>query len=361
MFRTRVCDILGIEYPIIQSPMNFPVTPQLVAAVSNAGGLGMVSSSMLVDKELRVNGNPERLRDHTRAMIREVRKLTSKPFGINLGIKGSQDRMRQLWKGEPVELPIDAVTEVAIEEKVPIAYVSIGGPELLTEKLHKAGMKVMHIGTSVRHARKAEEAGVDIFVCAGYEAGGHSPGKSETPLFVLLPQVADAIRTPIVAGCGIADARGLVAAFALGAEGIAMGTRFLATSESRLHPKAKQAIVDADDTATAAWGKKLGVGLARSLKNRFTQKYLDMELAGAGGRELMEFVEETYQDPTGRGLGRRASAYFNADLEWGEMYLGAVAGLIREIKGAGEVVGDIVTQVDGVMGRLNTSPLSSRL
>ncbi|MBI2166251.1 MAG: nitronate monooxygenase [Chloroflexi bacterium] len=361
MRRTRVCDILGVKYPIIQSPMNYPVTPQLVAAVSNAGGLGIVSGNMMVDKALERDGDPQKVAEHTRAMIRQVRKLTNKPFGINLGIKGSQARMKQIWKGEQVELSIEERLRVAIEEKVPIAYVSTGGPEILTEALHKAGMKVIHIGTTVRHARKAEEAGVDIFACAGYEAGGHSPGKSETPLFVLLPQVVDAVKLPVVSGCGVGDARGMVAAFALGAEGICMGTRFLATHESRLHPKAKQAIVEADDTGTVAWGRRIGTGLGRTLKNRFTQKYLEMELSGASGLELVQFVEESYQDPTGRGLQRRESAYFNADLEWGEMYMGAVAGLIREIKGAGDVVRDMVADFDKVMARLNRDPLPTRL
>jgi len=358
MWKTRVCDILGIQYPIIQSPMNFPVTPELVAAVSNAGGLGNVSSSMLLDQQIE---NPVEAAEHTRTMIRKVRQLTDKPFGMGMGITGSQARMKRLWSEDgPGASSVEVMLQVAVEEKVPVVYVSQGGPEILTGILHEAGIKVLHIGTRVRHALKAQEAGVDVFVCAGYEAGGHSPGHGETTLFTLLPQVVDALEIPVLAGSGVGDGRGFVAALALGAEGVSMGTRFLATQESRIHPRAKQAIVEADDAGTVAWGKALGSGLGRSLKNKFTQKYLEMELGGGSGSELMHFVEETYEDPTGRGLNRRASSYFNADLEWGEMYLGAISGLIREIKGAGEVVRDMVAEAEKatekVLSRLKGDP-----
>ncbi|MBI2166250.1 MAG: nitronate monooxygenase [Chloroflexi bacterium] len=346
MLKTRVCDILGIQYPIVQSPMNYIVTPELVAAVSNAGGLGICSNNMNMDLPLQ---DPQAVAEHMRAQIRQVRKLTSKPFGVNIVV------------GQAAVAFEEAVTQVVMEEGAPAVYSSLGSPSPdWVRRLHGAGIRLIHIGTSVRHAIRAEEAGVDIFACAGYEAGGHSPGKSETPLFVLLPQVVDAVKIPVLAGCGVGDARGMVAAFALGAEGICMGTRFLATHESRPHPRAKQAIVDADDTATVAWGKKLGVGLGRTLKNRFTQKYLEMELSGATAQKLQAFVEE-YRDAWGKGLERRAAAYFVPDLEWGEFYMGAVAGLIREIKGAGDVVRDMAAGVDKVLARLSSDPLSPRL
>ena len=229
----------------------------------------------------------------------------------------------------------------------------------------------------MRHAKKAEAVGVDVIAIGGYEAGGHSAGVNEIPVLTLLPQVADVVKTPLLAGGGIADARGLVAAFSLGAEGIAMGTRFAATRESRLHMKTKQAIVDADDKATIIWGRKteqLGVrperdiakiiagrgggGLSRTLRNRFTGKYYEMETGGTPVEELVAFVED-YEDLSGKGLDRTAGAILGGDVEWGEAYMGAVSGLVREIKSAADVVRNIVEGVDQVLARLNTNDVQA--
>ena len=353
MWKTRICDLFGIEYPIMQSPRTYPITPQLVAAVSNAGGLGICSTNSMVDHE---SNDPEVRAEQMRWEIREVRKLTNKPIGVNIRARVVHPDRKGLDKYSPIEL---AVIQVVIEEKVPIAFTTLGNPDAMIAKLHEAGMKVMHIGTTVRHANKAEEAGADAFVCAGYEAAGHDPGYGETTIFTVLPQVVDAVQIPVLAGCGIADARGLTAAFALGAEGIVMCTRFLATHESRLHAKVKQAMVEANDTATVAWGKKLGHGLGRTLKNKFTEHYLEREIHGASPEELQAFMVG-YQDPAGRGLDRRAGGYFAADLEWGEIYVGAVVGLIREIKHAGDVVTDMVRDAEKVLAGLNANSVSTR-
>lgn len=326
--------------------MNFPVTPSLVAAVSNAGGLGIVSNNMMTDLLKDGAGSkddPELQSAHMREQIKAVRKLTDKPIGINL---------------QPGSFGIEARIKVALEESVNVAYTSIGSPGPLTKRLQDAGMKVIHIGTTVRHALKAQEAGVDAFAIAGFEAGGHSPGHGETTLFTILPQVVDAVSIPVLAGGGVGDARGFIAALALGAEGICMGTRFVATHESRWHPEVKRALLDAGETATVTWGKALGTGLGRTLRNKFTDKYLDMETKGATAEELQEFID-TYNDKDEEGRERKAGGYFGVDLEWGEIYMGAVSGLIKDLKGAGDVVTDIVGEAKNVLGKLQDQSIAT--
>jgi enoyl-[acyl-carrier protein] reductase II len=343
MFHTRVCDLFGIEYPILQSPMNYPVTPALVAGVSNAGGLGICSNNMGADFD---SFDSKVQTERMRSRIREVRELTDKPIGINVLVRSSF---------------ADAWVQLAVEERVPVVYTSLGSPSTaLTERLHEARIKVISIGSTVRHAIKAMEAGADAFAVAGVEAGGHSPGHGETTLFTILPQVVDAVDIPVLAGCGVGDARGFIAALALGAEGVCMGTRFVATHESRWHPAVKRALLNAGDGATVAWGKALGTGLGRTLKNSFTEKYLEMEANGATAEELQTFIDG-YTDPANRGLDRKAGGYFEVDLKWGEIYMGTVSGLIRELKHAGDVVTDMIAEASKVLTRLHTDPLPARL
>ncbi len=348
MFHTRVFDLFGIKHPIPQSPMNYPVTPALVPGVSNAGGLGICSNNMGADFD---SFDTEVQAERMRSRIREVRGLTDKPIGINVLVRSSF---------------ADAWVQVAVEEKVPVVYTSLGSPSpALTERLHEAGIKVIGIGSTVRHATKAMESGVDAFAVAGVEAGGHSPGYGETTLFTILPQVVDAVDIPVLAGCGVGDARGFIAALALGAEGVCMGTRFLATHESRWHPKTKQALLDAGDSATVAWRDPRGHGgsrwpLERTFRNKFTEKYQEMDRNGATKEELEAFINE-YRDPAKRGLDRKAGGYFEADLEWGEVNMGAVSGLIKELKHAGDVVTDMIAEAEGVINRLHTVPLPARL
>ena len=347
MFHTRVCDLFSIKYPILQSPMNYPVTPALVAGVSSAGGLGICAMNMQTDFP---DEDPDSQGEHMRSQIRQVRELTDKPIGIN---------------PQPTTPWVDAWIQVAIEEKVPVAYTSMGSPSALTARLKEAGVKVIHIGTTVRHAIKAEEAGVDAFAIAGVEAGGHSPGHGETTLFTVLPQVVDAVDIPVLAGCGVGDARGFVAALALGAEGVCMGTRFLATHESRWHPETKQALLDARDDTTVVWRDPRGAEgkrwpLERTIRNKFTEKYFEMERTGATAEELQAFIED-YTDPADRGLERKAGGYFEADLEWGEVSMGAVSGLIKSLRHAGDVVTDMIAEAENVLARLHEDPVPARL
>jgi NAD(P)H-dependent flavin oxidoreductase YrpB (nitropropane dioxygenase family) len=231
-------DLLGVAYPIIQASMAWITDAELAAAVSEAGGLGTIgpnAGSRAVTRDIVETG--ERLREQ----IRRCRELTDKPFAVNflVGVMG--------WDRDFS----DQCVEVGIEERVPVAVVSQGSPAVYTERLKNAGMKVVHVCSTVRHVRKAEELGVDAVIASGTEGGGHS-GFDQITTLCLIPQAVDAVAIPVVAGGGLVDARGLMGALSLGAEGVYMGTRFMATKECPTHPNVKQAILEATDTSTMA-------------------------------------------------------------------------------------------------------------
>lgn len=327
MKRTRICELLGIEHPIIQAPMNWITGANLAAAVSNAGGLGTMgpnAGATAITQDVTLTG--ERLRNE----IRKAKTLTEKPFAVNFPIGFGEFRAFT-----------DRCIEVALEEGIPVAIVSMGSPEIYTGRLKQAGVRVLHIVASVRHAGKAEGAGVDAVVAQGYEAGGHS-GADELPALVLVPQVVDAVRIPVIAAGGIADARGVVAALALGAEAVYMGTRFVATHECDAHPDMKQAVVTANDTSTISWGRKLGVGIGRSLRNEFTRKYLEMETSGASFEDLGSLV---LAHPMMNSLVR-------GDLVNSEVPCGAAAGLIKGIVSAREIIESITAEVPHILAKL---------
>ena len=317
MKKTRICHLLGIEYPIIQGGMTWVANAELVAAVSNAGGLGLISpnAGMAPGSDLV---------DNLRSQIKKTKSLTDKPFGVNF----------------PLQSPtVKDLIDVAIEEEVPVVTTSAGNPATFTSYLKDAGIKVLHVVASVRHAKGAEERGVDAVIAEGYEAGGHN-GFDEMPTFVLVPQVADAVEIPVVAAGGIADARGFVAAMALGAEGVQIGTRFLTTHECIVHQSVKEAIIGAIDTGTVISGRKLGP--TRGLKNKLTAEIFEMESRGASAEELQSFI----------GPGRARLGKLEGDIVDGEAYAGAVAGMITEIVSAGEVVRSIVEDSEAVLAKL---------
>ncbi|MFQ5924667.1 MAG: NAD(P)H-dependent flavin oxidoreductase [Dehalococcoidia bacterium] len=317
MKRTRICDLLGIDYPIIQGGMTWIANAELVAAVSNAGALGLVSPNA----GMKLEGN---VVEHLRGQIRKAKSLTDKPVGVNL----------------PVQIPeMKELIGVIIEEGVEVVTTAAGNPALYTPLLKEGGVKVLHVVASVSHAQGAERSGVDAVIAEGYEAGGHN-GFDELPTMVLVPQVVDAVGIPVVAAGGIADARGLVAALALGAEGVQMGTRFVATHECVAHPNFKEGIVKASDTGTAITGRKLGP--ARVLKGEFVSKLLEVESKGALAEELLVFI----------GIGRARSGQLDGEMIDGEAYCGAVAGMIREIVSAGDVVKSLVQGYDKIVAGL---------
>jgi enoyl-[acyl-carrier protein] reductase II len=318
MKKTRLCELLGIEYPIIQGGMVWIANAELAAAVSNAGGLGLISPNAGMGR----NGDQV---ENLKKQIEIAKGLTSKPFGINLPILNNPQ--------------IEALVDAVIKAKVKVVATAAGNPALYTGRFKEAGIKVLHLVAAVRHAQSAERRGVDAVIAEGYEAGGHN-GLDELTTLTLVPQVADAVSIPVVAAGGIADARGLVAALALGADGVQMGTRFVATRECAAHQNFKDAVVKASDTDTAITGRKLGP--TRILKNEIATKLLEMEAAGASAEELQAFI----------GSSRSRTGQFEGDLANGEAYCGSVAGMIKEIKSVAEVIQSIVDNYDKVLTRL---------
>jgi len=305
--QTRICDILGIEYPIIQGGMTWVANAELAAAVSAAGGLGLISPNA----GMAPDGN---MVENLRKQIKKAKSLTNKPVGVNLPIQ---------------TVEVKDLIGVIVEEDVKVVSVSAGSPSLYTGIFKAAGIKVLHVVASVRHAKSAEKYGVDAVIAEGYEAGGHN-GADELPTMVLVPQVVDTVSIPVVAAGGIADARGFVAAMALGAEGVQIGTRFVATRECVAHSNFKKAIVEASDIGTAITARKLGP--ARILKGDLASKILELEAKGATAEELLAFI----------GAGRARAGQLDGDLVKGEAYCGAIAGMIKDIVGAGDVVRGIV-------------------
>jgi enoyl-[acyl-carrier protein] reductase II len=334
MKKTRLCQLLGIEYPIIQAPMAWITCAELVAAVSNAGGLGTLGpeAGERTQKEAEDLDTVERC---LREQIRKVKTLTNKPFAVNFPIGWGKQKIFN-------ERRIAA----AIDEGISIAIVSMGSPELFTQKLRDAGIKVIHIVISMEQARKAEKAGVDAVVCIGYEAGGHI-GADELPTFVLVPQVVDAVKIPVIAAGGIADARGFAAALALGAEGVYMGTRFLATQECNAHPNMKQAVLEASDTSTIVFGRRTGI--SRCLKNAYTNRHMEMEASRASFDELRDY--ERSGDDLG-GWRRVPAAVMNGNITRGSAPCGAIAGIINEIIPAREVIRRMVEAYEAVAASL---------
>ena len=318
MNNNRLCQLLGIRYPIIAGGMNWVSNAELAAAVSNAGGLGVVVPSAGLPSS---GGDPvENLRHH----IRKAKQLTDKPIGVNIPLD------RKAAK---------AYAEVAIAEGASVAMGSAGNPALYTGMLKSAGIKVLHVVASVKHARHAEAVGVDAVVAEGYEAGGHN-GLDELTTFVLVPQVADAVKIPVVAAGGIADVRGFLAALLLGADGVQMGTRFLATTECIAHQKLKEAVVNAPDTGTVIVMRKLGV--TRSIKTGMTQKYLEAEAKDASIEELKTLR-----------YGRARMGLLEGDMEEGDASCGAIAGLIKDIVSAEEVIKRIMGDIPQALNILN--------
>jgi NAD(P)H-dependent flavin oxidoreductase YrpB (nitropropane dioxygenase family) len=320
----RLCQLLGIRYPIIQAPMNWVSGARLVAAVSNAGGLGTLgpnAGAKTVTQDVMLTG--ERLR----AQIREVKSLTKNPFAVNVAIgMGELRKYSQRW------------VEVILEEGIPVAIVSVGGPAEYTKKLKETGIKVLHAISTETHAKKAEQVGVDAVICEGFEAGGHK-GFTELTTFVLIPMVANAVKLPVVAGGGISDARGVLAALALGADGVYMGTRFMVTHESDSHDHVKEAVVRAEDACTVSIPKGM---LSRDLKNLFTRKYLTMKEAGASTNELNDLISKSSQ----------YRAQVLGDVDGAEVSCGQVAGLITGVVSAAEVVQDVVNGVPSLLEEL---------
>ncbi len=326
MNNNRVCELLGIRYPIISAPMNWVSGAELVAAVSNAGGLGTLgpnAGATTISRDVEITA--ERMRKE----IREVRQLTQQPFAVNLNINPLDGRKF----GE-------RCVEVALEEKVPVAVVSLGGPDVYTKLLHDHGMKVFHAVSTARHSQKAEETGVDAVICEGYEGGGHK-GTTELTTMCLIPEVADTVKIPIIAGGGIGDARGVLAALVLGAEGVYMGTRFMLTRESSSHPGVKEAILKAEKPPTVSIPKGTSL-LARDLRSQFTRNYLSLIASHPDPAEITRYLDEHSQ----------YRAQILGDAEESEVCCGQAAALVKSIMSVAQVFDQIKNGISPVLAAL---------
>lgn len=300
----KICALFGIRYPLIQAGMIWASGWRLASAVSQAGGLGLIGSGSMY---------PETLREH----IRKCKLATDQPFGVNL----------------PLLYPdIDKHLQVIIEEGVKIVFTSAGNPRTYTSTLKEKGITVAHVVSSVKFAIKAEEAGCDAVVAEGFEAGGHN-GREETTSMVLIPLVSAAVTIPVIAAGGIATGRQMLAALVLGADGVQLGSRFVATPEASSHIAFKEAVIKAGEGDTQLSMKPLVP--VRLLKNAFYQQVAEAEARGASKEELQQLL----------GRSRAKKGMFEGDLEQGELEIGQVAAMIRDIKPAGEVVSEIISEL----------------
>ncbi len=317
MKQTRVSDILGVALPIIQGGMLWIATAELAAAVSGCGALGVISPLAGMEKDGAPAAN---LHDQ----LTRVKSLTSRPFGVNI----------------PLDLEYaDELMAIALNQRVKVLITSAGDPARYSTLLKKEGITVLHVVSAVKQALKAESCGVDGVIAEGVEAAARN-GIDELPLFALVPQVADAVSIPVIAAGGIVDARGVVAALSLGAEGAQLGTRFVAVNENIAHLNYKRAIVNARDTDTAITSR--GVVPTRSLKTEFTRALIELEKTGATSEEIRDFI----------GYRANRTAQIEGDLNNGEAYCGAAAGLIKETLPVKEVIRQLVEGYETIVQSL---------
>ena len=310
--KNRLVELLDIKYPLIQAGMIWCSGYKLASAVSNAGGLGIIGSGSMY---------PDVLDEH----LKKCKAATNKPFAVNL----------------PMIYPdIDRHIDLVVKHKVPIVFTSAGNPKTWTEMLKKEGIKVVHVVSSVKFALKAQDAGVDAIVAEGFEAGGHN-GIDETTTFTLIPAVKKAIAIPLIAAGGIATGRGMLAAMALGADGVQIGSRFVASNESSAHQKFKEQVVLAGDGATHLTWKDLTP--VRLIKNDFYNKVQEAYKNGASVEDLKVLL----------GRGRAKKGMFEGDLVEGELEIGQVASIINEIKPAAAIVEEIVNEYNLALKEFN--------
>jgi len=335
MSENRICKLFGIQYPIVQAAMAWVSVGELAAAVSNAGGLGTIGPNVgLSGPSYDANVIGDKLREQ----IRKAKSLTSKPFAVNFPV------------GRVGKDACDRRVEIGIEEGVRVAVVSLGSPEEYTKRLKGAGMKVIHAVSSPEQAQKAEAAGVDAVVVEGYDGAGHS-GFDKLSTFALVPTVVDSVKIPVLAAGGIVEARGFVAALALGAEGIYMGTRFLVSKECGTHPAVKAAIVQATGACTVSFNQGPGRGMSRLLKNDFTKECEELIAKNPSQEDLTKFLMR-YTDSAGNKTHRPTLAFLHGDVQHGSISCGVGAPLIKAELSAAEIIQQIVRESETVMRRL---------
>lgn len=301
--QNKITKLFNIKYPIIQAGMIWVSGYKLAAAVSNTGGLGLIGAGSMY---------PDVLREH----IQKCKKATNKPFGVNI----------------PLFYPdLDEIIQIIIDEKVKIVFTSAGNPKLYTKFFQKNGIKVVHVVSSVKFALKSQDAGVDAIVTEGFEAGGHN-GREETTTFTLIPMVHEKINIPLIAAGGIATGKGMLAAMVLGADGVQIGSRFVASDESSAHNNFKNTVVATEDGGTDLTLKELIP--VRLIKNEFYNQVQNLYKENPSTEQLKELL----------GRARAKKGMFEGDLDNGELEIGQVAGLIHKIKPAAEIVQEIIDE-----------------
>jgi enoyl-[acyl-carrier protein] reductase II len=312
----KICSLLGIKYPLIQGGMIWCAGWELAAAVSNAGGLGLLGAGSMY---------PEVLDEQ----IAKCKAATNKPFGVNL----------------PLLYPnIEAHIATIIKHKVPIVFTSAGNPKTWTETLHKEGIKVVHVVSSVKFALKAEAAGVDAVVAEGFEAGGHN-GRDETTTLCLIPMVRKAIGIPLIAAGGIGDGRAMLAVMNLGADGAQVGSRFVASIESSAHANFKNAVIASQEGDTLLTLKELTP--VRLLRNPFFEELMAAYQNGASAEAIATLL----------GRGRAKKGMFEGDLHAGELEIGQIAGNFESIMPAGAIVQEFITDFNAALAAQNAFQL----
>lgn len=310
----RITQLFDIQYPIIQAGMIWCSGWELASAVSNAGGLGLIGSGSMY---------PEILREQ----IQKCKQATDKPFGVNVPLLYSD---------------IDKLMEIIIAEKIKIVFTSAGNPKTWTKHLKDNGISVVHVVSNVKFAIKSEEAGVDAIVAEGFEAGGHN-GREETTTLCLIPLVKQMVKIPVIAAGGIGSGRGMLAAMALGAEGVQIGTRFVASEESSANINFKNAVIHSNEGDTKLMLKQLTP--VRLLKNKFFDAVQKAENKGASVDELTNLL----------GKGRSKRGMFEGDLNEGELEIGQISAFIKEIKSAKEIVEEIISEYQTAKAELINS------
>ncbi len=304
--KTEITKLLGIEYPIVQGGMAWVAEYHLASAVSNAGGLGLIGAA---------NAPADWVRDQ----VQKMKELTDKPFGVNIMLMSPY---------------ADEVAKVMVEEKVPVVTTGAGNPEKYLSIWKDAGIRVIPVVASVAMAKRMERAGADAVVAEGCEAGGHI---GETTTMVLVPQIADAVQIPVIAAGGIADGRGMAAAFMLGAKGVQMGTHFVVTKECQVHQNYKDRILKAKDIDTRVTGRSTGHPV-RALRNEMTRKYLEMEGNGASLEELELLA-----------VGGLRKAVVDGDVKGGSLMAGQIAGLVKESMSCKELIEKVVSEAEALL------------
>ena len=307
--KNRICELLGIEYPVIQGGMAWVATAELAAAVSNGGGLGLIAAG----------GAPAEV---VREQIRKCRTLTDKPFGVNVMLMSPF---------------APEVMQVIIEEKPAVVATGAGNPAKYIEPLKEAGIKIIPVIASVAMAQKMEKLGADAVVAEGTEAGGHI---GEITTMCLTPQVCDAVSIPVICAGGIADVRGAMAAFALGAEGIQVGTRFICSDECIAHENYKNAVLGAKDRDAVVTGRSTGAPV-RALKNKLTREYERLEKANASKEEIEEL-----------GVGGLRRAFAEGDVQNGSLMAGQSAAMVTKIEPCADIIRSYFEEADAVLSKI---------